>query len=112
MLRKDISQSEKDYVVKGCNANVRFDGRNNLDFRSWCIENNIFPHLHGSARLRIPHFVDMVASVKLEVTKVDENKPNQGMFEINIEISPSCYIRKDERKVNEIAAQIACHMQR
>lgn len=51
MLTKTIlSNSEKLYIIDGNNADIRYDGRNNLDYRPIIIENNIIPNVDGSCR--------------------------------------------------------------
>ena len=89
---KSLSQGEKKYIIDGIKNGIRYDGRKLNDFRPITIENDIFPHLNGSSRIKIADDTDIVCSVKVEVLEIDNNNNNNdniidNLIEINIEFS-------------------------
>ena len=60
-----ISSSEKTFIEKGCQEDIRYDGRSSMDYRNISIENNILPHLNGSSRVKIMDSIDIICSVKV-----------------------------------------------
>ena len=108
-----ISAAEKDFIQAGCGHGIRFDGRDVTDFRHISIENSIFPHVNGSSRLRIGDgIVDILCSVKVEVAEPSTLHPNHGLFEVDVDISPSCNLKIDERRLLEQGSHIAQQLQR
>lgn len=103
-----ISAAEKEFIRKGCDVNVRFDGRGNMvefldlqasfqivfsnspyycsdsigykDFRHISIENNILPHVNGSSRLRIAESIDILCSVKVRFCDSARDRLNLPNF--------------------------------
>ena len=93
-----ISSAEKEFTRKGCDANIRFDGRGKVtvdvsplsihgrpcskdlyrllpftgsnDFRHISVENNVLPHVNGSSRLRVGDSIDILCSVKVVNEKI------------------------------------------
>jgi exosome complex component RRP42 len=111
-MKRAISASEKSFIVAACKSEVRYDGRDGVRFRPWSIENNVLPHVHGSARLTIGDSTSILAAVKLEVIEAVYDKPNEGQFEVGVDISPSCNVMIDERRLGDTAADIAHQLQR
>lgn len=84
---KPSSKAEKQYIEEGCALGIRCDGRGKswiynftisvfptIPFllvadpealRTISIENNIFPHVNGSSRLRVDGAVDIICSLKV-----------------------------------------------
>jgi hypothetical protein len=107
----------RDYILGGAVHNIRYDGRANTDFRAWKIENNILPHVNGSARVSVcvggstasssssassssaAVCVDVVCAVKLEIGDPEVSAPDQGRLEVNVDVSDL----KDEGFKSEIA---------
>lgn len=111
-MLKTISQGEKIYIIAGCDDDIRCDGRGCIDFRSLSIENNIFPHVNGSSRVKISDCMDIICSIKMEI--VDNNVLNvldEGFIEVSIDISPSCNLKIDDRKLGEYGSQISQQLQ-
>lgn len=97
-MLKAISAAEKEFICEGCMSNVRSDGRTVDSFRSISIENNVMPHVHGSAKVQLGVSMSVVCSVKLSVVDVVlENKP---LLDISTSISPSNLYRNDDRLPN------------
>lgn len=108
----NISQAERDYITSGCNEGLRFDGRGSTDFRTWSIENNVFPHVNGSARVKISDSTDILCSVKFEIQQPDLLHHDKGYLLVNADLSPSCNISIDDRKLEDISLEISSHIQR
>jgi len=87
---KKSSQAEQSYIQAGCALGIRYDGRGISkvyvlmkltafsrytrfiptgmdDFRAITIQNNIFPHVNGSSRVKIDSDVDIICSVKVHI---------------------------------------------
>ncbi len=62
-----ISRAEKTYIEEGCREGMREDGRGPIDFRTIFVENNIMPHVNGSARVKIADSVDVLCTVKVYI---------------------------------------------
>ena len=94
---------------EGVSIELRSDGRGLDDLRALTIENNIFPHVHGSSRLRIGLGTEILCAVKMEVVPPLESRPEHGIIGINVDISPSCdrYIKIRNDKRNEDATNLS-----
>ena len=113
--QSNVSITEIDFITKGCNIGVRNDGRDVNDIRSILVENNIFPHVNGSSRLKLGHNTDIICSVKAEVTEYDSevNKhTDQGIISVNVDISPACQLKNEDRKISEFSILIGEQLQR
>eukprot|EP01038_Epipyxis_sp_PR26KG_P005484 gene5484-7593_t len=111
-MLKPVSEAEKVYIREGCSLDIRSDGRGLNDFRPISIENNVFPHVHGSARVQIGEDSDIICAIKLEVGEPLDTLPDQGTIEVYVDISQSCRIQCDERVLSTNAAQIAENLQK
>lgn len=112
MLNKPISDSERKYIITGCNDDVRFDGRGCQDFRTVKFENSIFPHVNGSSRYRIGDVIDVICSVKLEISEPLSATPNEGNLEVSVDLSPSCNMKLDERRLWDVAQNLSDTLER
>ncbi|KAF9969676.1 Exosome complex component RRP42 [Actinomortierella ambigua] len=65
-----ISPAERDYILKGVEANVRADGRQRGDYREVSIETGIISQTSGSARVKIAGGTDILVSVRAEIGPV------------------------------------------
>jgi hypothetical protein len=80
MLVRSISATEQQYIKTGCDQGIRLDGRGitvdfdivfdliyvivgHDDYRPFTIENDIFPHVNASCRVKSKGGVDIIASV-------------------------------------------------
>ena len=106
-IAKLISEAEKEYIVGGCSDGIRSDGRGVNDFRVWSFENNVFPHVNGSSRVKIGDAIDIMCSIKLEVGEPRVKCPLEGSLDVNVDISPSCGLRLDEHRIGDFADQVA-----
>mmetsp|Transcript_14095 Transcript_14095/g.24826 ORF Transcript_14095/g.24826 Transcript_14095/m.24826 type:complete len:304 (-) Transcript_14095:65-976(-) len=108
---KKSSQAEQSYIQAGCALGIRYDGRGMDDFRAITIQNNIFPHVNGSSRVKIDSDVDIICSVKLEIADTLPSAPSSGYLAVNVDISPSCAIYTDEKSVQATSSSIAEHLE-
>jgi exosome complex RNA-binding protein Rrp42 (RNase PH superfamily) len=106
-----VSDAEIAFVSSGCQAKLRYDGRGPSDCRSISLENNIFPHLNGSSRVKISDSIDVICSLKLEIAEPNMATPDEGLLEIHVDISPSCRISLDDRSLQAIGLQISSSLQ-
>jgi len=107
-----ISATEKAFICEGCAAGIRFDGRDVLDFRHLVLENSVFPHVNGSSRVRVADGVDVLCSVKVEVGEPLAHAPLLGLFDVDVDISPSCNLKADDRRLMDHGAHVAQQLQR
>lgn len=114
------SQSEREYIEGSVRDNVRLDGRKNLEYRSISVENNVFPHVNGSSRVRVGGGMDILCTIKLEVLDLQNGgsssfdgptSADEGVLEFNIEYSPSCNLKCDERRLSDAGAQLSQQLQ-
>lgn len=106
-----ISSAEIDYICNGSNLGIRADGRSQNDFRGVCVECDVFPHVNGSSRVTVGNISDVVCSIKIEVAEPSKNCPDKGIVEVNCEVSPSCCLRLDDKRLQEETSLIAQHIQ-
>ena len=119
-----ISQSEKEYISRGCSEGIRSDGRGALDFRHFTIESDIFPHCSGSARVRVALEVDLVCTTKVELLDVTSTGDHDNeddsttvvndslnVVEYSVVFSPSTNMKADERTLDEQGSNLARRLQ-
>jgi len=112
MLSNLVSFEEKKFIRDGCDVDIRADGRQCQNLRSFRIENSIFPHTNGSSRIKIGINTDVVCSVKIEVTEPDLSSPDIGCIEFGIDISPSCEFSGNLKRVSDYANSLAQQLDR
>ncbi len=62
----ELSPFEVHYIVDSVAANVRPDGRHNLQYRPFTLQLSVFPNTFGSARLYYPSDGNQIyASIKV-----------------------------------------------
>jgi exosome complex RNA-binding protein Rrp42 (RNase PH superfamily) len=93
----DISPEEKRYIIDGIEANIRVDGRLNEQFRQIFIETEILPHTNGSARVTVNGCINIICSIRVDITEPITSIPNEGIIDVDIEFSPSCLYGIDEK---------------
>jgi len=67
-----ISPSEKDFITKGIEADIRDDGRTRIAYRDFTIETGIVSQASGSCRLRLSK-TDVLIGVKVEIGDIISN---------------------------------------
>jgi len=97
-----ISTSEAQYIIESCLTNYRIDGRTQLEHRPYTITNkstksstssSAVPSLilsNGSSRIHLPgSSTDVLCSVKADLVHPSPSKPNEGVLELNVDLSLS-----------------------
>ncbi|KAL7439068.1 hypothetical protein ACHAXM_009216 [Skeletonema potamos] len=96
-----ISASEAHYIIESCLTDLRIDGRSKLEHRPYTITNRsthaktsqsarapAFILSNGSSRIHLPgSTTDVVCSVKADLVHPSPSKPNQGVLELNVDLS-------------------------
>mmetsp|Transcript_27487 Transcript_27487/g.43231 ORF Transcript_27487/g.43231 Transcript_27487/m.43231 type:complete len:372 (-) Transcript_27487:35-1150(-) len=95
-----ISASEAHYIIESCLTDLRIDGRSKLCHRPYTITNRstrakttsnsapAFILSNGSSRIHLPgSTTDVVCSVKADLVHPSPSKPNQGILELNVDLS-------------------------
>lgn len=96
-----ISASEAHYIIESCVTDLRIDGRSKLEHRPYTITNRsthsktsqsatapAFILSNGSSRVHLPgSTTDVVCSVKADLVHPSPSKPNQGILELNVDLS-------------------------
>ena len=102
-----ISSAEKEYVRDGVQMNVRGDGRVNSSFRAVDIEDQVFPHVHGSSKVSIGDSTDVLCSVKISVGEPKVDARAQGILDIGIDVSQHTNVKLDERQMMDYGNNLA-----
>lgn len=100
-----FSESERQYTIEGCEANIRLDGRGNTDYRPYIVEKcgdnetTLLVLSNGSSRVYLPNrSTDVVCSVKGEIVRPTLAKPSQGVLEVNVEFFASSQQRSSNKR--------------
>ncbi|CAG8483970.1 10468_t:CDS:2 [Ambispora gerdemannii] len=92
-----ISHSERDYILRGVESNLRADGRGRLDYRQVTFETGVISQCSGSARCRLGEGTDVLVGVKVEIGQIEfdgaeevvgSKKAKWGRVVCNVECSP------------------------
>lgn len=86
-LDYNFSTNEQEFVLEALKQNVRLDGRKLLDMRDVSIK--IYPKEYGHVNVKLGK-TEVACKVSAEISKPYENRPFEGIFQINTEISPMC----------------------
>ena len=96
-----ISATEREFVQQGAALNCRNDGRSALDVRNVSVEDLVFPHLNGSSKVSVGYGTDIICSIKFEVCDAIPSSSLKDLIDITFEISHSCNVRMDERRLQD-----------
>lgn len=86
--KEDLSGSEREFIRRGIECNVRADGRERLETRFFSLVPNAVPHANGSARVRLDG-TDVLVTVNAEVGEPEVERPGEGRVVCAAECSPS-----------------------
>ncbi|KAJ5770565.1 uncharacterized protein N7511_002616 [Penicillium nucicola] len=78
-----LSIAERDFIVEALRENVRLDGRQPTDFRPVDIS---FGEEYGHVKLQLGK-TSLVVRISAEVTKPRDERPFDGLFNINLELT-------------------------
>ncbi|RUP48577.1 ribosomal protein S5 domain 2-type protein [Jimgerdemannia flammicorona] len=108
-----ISPSERDYITKSVQANLRADGRTRLDYRQIVLETGLISQTSGSARCRLGEGTDVLVGVKVEIGQVDiDSAGNRGKVVCNVECSPSASQQFEGRGADELNNELTQALER
>ena len=113
-MEKPLSKAEKEFIRNGIDALVREDGRSLEDLRSIVIEREVIPHVNGSSHVKVGGSIEVVCSVKAEISEPLPESPSEGCINFTTEISSSCSafsVHVEERQLAGIGAEISHHLQ-
>ena len=82
-----MSLVNTEFIKKSILEGIREDGRKLDEYRDIQIEINKIPQANGSARVKIGN-TEVIAGVKYSVGTPYPDTANQGMFMVNMELSP------------------------
>ena len=111
-MNKALSKAEKEYIRGGSSAGVREDGRKPHEFRLLEVERDVIPHVNGSSHVKIQDAIEILCSIKLDISEPSVDTPSRGHLIFNVETSPSCSLVVDERKLAEFSSGVAHHLER
>jgi exosome complex component RRP42 len=111
-MNKTVSSTEAAYLRQGCESGIREDGRSVRDHRLVSVELDVLPHLNGSSRVRIASAIEVLCSVKAEVVDLPAGSLSQGALEVTANLSPSCNLKLDERRLSDVGSYLSQQLQR
>jgi exosome complex component RRP42 len=83
-----IAKSEKDFIIRGIENNIRIDARQRLSARSVKIETDLIPQASGSAYVQVKgHGSEVLASVSVAIenlTSIDEASEDNGLIKTRV----------------------------
>jgi len=124
-----ISPSEKDFITKGIEADIRNDGRTRIAYRDFTIETGIVSQASGSCRLRLSK-TDVLIGVKVEIGDIisnttsdnnneqeqdivnSQNESDKGRIVCSVECSPSASRDFEGKGANDINNELSQIMNR
>ncbi|KAG0367870.1 Exosome complex component RRP42 [Mortierella sp. AD032] len=112
-----ISPSERDYILKGIECNIRADGRQRPDYREVILETGVVSQTSGSARVRIAGGTDVLVSVKADIGPVlvdpeTGEGADKGQIICNVECAPSASQQFEGRGADELNNELTQMMTR
>ncbi|KAG9290899.1 hypothetical protein G9A89_011049 [Geosiphon pyriformis] len=117
-----ISPSERDYILRGVETNIRADGRGRHDLRQITFETGIISQCSGSARCRLGEGTDVLVGVKVEIGDIEIDgaeedfggkKAKRGKVICSVECSPIAsqqFAGRAAEDYNNELAQILDHV--
>lgn len=82
------------------------------DYRSISIETSIYEHVNGSSRVFVNNSTDVICSVKFDICQPSNLRPNKGLLDVGVDISPACNLKLDEKDLSSIELSVADNIQR
>lgn len=96
----------KAHLLKALNKSIRYDGRENLQYRPITVEYGISQSAEGSARVRIGG-TEVLAGVKMELTSPFPDTPDKGNLMVNAEFLPLANPAFETGPPSEAATELA-----
>ena len=83
-----IAKSEKDFIIRGIENNIRIDARQRLASRTVKIETDLIPQASGSAYVQVKgHGSEVLASVSVAIENlqsIDEASDDNGLIKTRV----------------------------
>ncbi|XP_034936015.1 exosome complex exonuclease RRP42-like [Chelonus insularis] len=105
MAENPLSLAEKTFILHGVNANIRTDGRSQLQYRYLEIETKLMPQTNGSARVRIGN-TDVLVGIKAEIDTPFPDRPDQGKLEFFVDCSANATPEFEGKGGDDLAGEI------
>ena len=80
-----LSLSERDFLRRGVEMDVRVDGRSRMDARECVQEIGLLPQANGSCRLRTYDGSEVLVGIKMEIGEPFPERPNEGRIVCHVE---------------------------
>jgi exosome complex RNA-binding protein Rrp42 (RNase PH superfamily) len=113
VANKSISKSEQQYILEGCRANCREDGRSRDEFRSYYCVVDDFALSYGSARVFLPtRETHLLVSVKAELVVPASIAPDEGVVEVHVDFmhSQGGNNRQDDELESTLSSLLVPHL--
>eukprot|EP01040_Poterioochromonas_malhamensis_P002141 gene2141-2282_t len=111
MAKRSISSTEVQYIKIGCDQMVRGDGRGHDDYRALTIENDVFPHVNSSARVKTLHGAEVICSISVDIDSPERNREDEGSITFHTDISPSCAYGMDDKEISNYSSDLSEKLQ-
>ena len=106
-MQNSLSEAEKEYIRDGVDVGVRGDGRSNCSFRAITIEDQIFPHVHGSSKVSVGNVTDLLCSLKVSVGVPGVDAKSEGILDVGVDISQHTNLKIDEKQMMDYGNNFA-----
>jgi len=101
-----LNNVKEAYITDLIRKGKRADSRAPMEYRPIEVETNVFENCEGSA---IAHLGDtkVLAGVKIDVAEPFSDRPNEGVFMVNSEFTPSAHPQFEAGPPNERSIELA-----
>jgi len=106
-----LSASERKFIGKGIEQDVRNDGRQRMDHRYFDLKTNVVLNANGSARLKLDH-TDVLVAVKVGIEECSVSAPDVGRVECSVDCAPSASLRFEGRGADTLNVQLTTGLER
>ncbi|KAJ5387199.1 Exoribonuclease phosphorolytic domain 1 [Penicillium cosmopolitanum] len=97
-----LSNAERDFILEALREDVRLDGRNPDQFRPLSVS---FGDEYGHVKLQLGK-TSLVVRISAEVTKPRDDRPFDGLFQINLELSAMGSPAWENGRSNDLEAYV------
>jgi exosome complex component RRP42 len=106
-----LSLGEKVFIHDSIKADIRMDGRQRSQFRSFQLSLDEIPTASGSARLQM-NDTNVLAVVKAQVGAPDPAEENMGQFNISVDCARNLCVQWDASEAQSMSAELTATMRR
>ncbi|EFA81538.1 Putative exosome complex exonuclease [Heterostelium album PN500] len=101
-MKEILSKNEKDFILSSIDQGLRVDGRRLNDMRSIKIN---FGKQYGMVEVQLGR-TRVYTTVTCEVTEPKPERPNEGFFIFNTDVSPMSSVSVDSSRGNPVEAEL------